>query len=138
VKKILVLILFTRCGQPATEKPHPEKPVNGPEIVSSTVSDSLPTEIFSGTLKNKAFRFEHFRYTTYRLSTGSTWRSGKLNTERGYKNDRNATVYVLDHEGPENAQIHLVRSSAGGLHLLDGNGLIDTSAHLQATPNAKE
>ena len=55
---------------------------------------------------------------------------GSANTERGFENDRNATVYVLNDDKPEEQQIYFVRKTG-----VDGI-LTKLDEHRHLIPNA--
>ncbi len=82
------------------------------------------TERYSGQVDRVKVIFEHFNFITYRLVTNGQVRSGELNTERGYKDDVDATVYVLDWQKEEVNQLRYVRltSEPGKLYLLNSDG----------------
>ncbi|PTR12121.1 hypothetical protein C8K11_10343 [Novosphingobium sp. GV055] len=56
----------------------------------------------------RPIRFEDHG-TRYRLRLHGHVREGDLNTERGWKSDPDATLYVLDWQGPAAQQTRLVR-----------------------------
>lgn len=65
--------------------------------------------MFAGTGRDgRPIRFEDHG-TRYRLRLNGHVREGDLNTERGWKNDPDATLYVLDWQGPADRQTRLVR-----------------------------
>lgn len=80
------------------------------EVVTKWTGDA--TERYVGQIDRVSVLFEHLDYTQYRLQTNSRVRTGLLNTERGYKDDIDATVYVLDWQKPEGAQLRYVRLTA--------------------------
>ncbi|MEI6280931.1 MAG: hypothetical protein WCP17_02955 [bacterium] len=81
------------------------------------------TEKFTGDINGKAVIFEQADYVNYRLTIDGVVKEGDLNTERGFRNDENATVYVLDWKKPETEQKYYVRLSNDSTHiqLLDSN-----------------
>lgn len=70
------------------------------------------TERYSAQVDRVKVIFEHTDYTTYRLQTNDLVRTGDMNTERGYKADIDATVYVLNWQLPEGKQMRYVRLTA--------------------------
>lgn len=84
----------------------------------------VATERYSARVDRVDVVFEHRDYTKYRLTTNDLVREGALNTERGYGDDPDATVYVLNWQQPEGEQIRYVRFTAepGRVYVLDGNG----------------
>lgn len=76
--------------------------------------------------------FEQWDYTRYRLQTNDLVREGELNTERGFENDPDATVYVLNWQKSEGEQIRYVRLTAEPtfLYALDGYQNIIRSGRL--------
>lgn len=75
----------------------------------NTFSNKHVTERYVGQIDRVSVIFEHSDYTSYRLSTNDIVREGQLNTERGYKDDSDATVYVLNWRLPEGEQLRYVR-----------------------------
>ncbi len=58
-------------------------------------------------------------FTQYRLTEGNQVKEGKLNTERGFEQDEDATVFILNFDKPENEQKFFVRLTNGGVIMLD-------------------
>lgn len=81
------------------------------------------TERYSARVDRVNVTFEHKDYTTYRLTTNDLVREGELNTERGFGDDADATVYVLNWQQPEGERIYYVRLTGDPIHVyvLDGN-----------------
>ncbi len=79
----------------------------------------LPTESYSGFVKGTEVVFEHLNYTRYRLKLDDEITEGELNTERGFGDDANATLYILNHDRPESEHAYFVRYSNGDLVMLD-------------------
>jgi hypothetical protein len=77
------------------------------------------TETFSGTADGVKIIFEHTNYTRYRLAEGEKITEGNLNTERGFENDEDATVYILDYDLPDIEQQFFVRMTNGNIMMLD-------------------
>lgn len=95
-----------------------------PEVVveeETATTLFLATERYSGRIDRVDVVFEHKDYTEYRLTTNGLMREGELNTERGFEDDIDATVYVLNWQKPEGEQMLYVRLTAehGRLYLLD-------------------
>ncbi|GHC96929.1 hypothetical protein GCM10019060_27260 [Novosphingobium pokkalii] len=68
-------------------------------------------QVFKGTDKaGLAITFEDHG-TGYMLQRGKTLTRGELNTERGWKNDEDATLFILDWRGPESLQVRIVRQT---------------------------
>lgn len=101
-----------------SEVPQPVVPVTQQEE-EQTVFEY--TERYSARVDRVDVVFEHKDYTQYRLTTNGLVREGELNTERGFEDDIDATVYVLNWQKPEGEQILYVRLTAepGRLYLLD-------------------
>lgn len=94
------------------------------ESVGEGVTEVTPfayTERYSARVDRVDVVFEHKDYTQYRLTTNGLVREGELNTERGFEDDVDATVYVLNWQKPEGEQILYVRltNEPGRLYLLD-------------------
>jgi hypothetical protein len=90
------------------------------------------TERYSARVDRVDVAFEHKDYTRYRLTTNGLVREGELNTERGYKTDEDATVYVLNWQQGEGEQIRYVRRTQDpkNLYLLDTNNDIASGTPL--------
>jgi membrane-bound inhibitor of C-type lysozyme len=78
-----------------------EKIVTVREEQRNEAPGAPPTERFVGTIANEEILFEHMNYTSYRLVRNGVVTTGELNTERGFEDDIDATVYVLDWQKPE-------------------------------------
>lgn len=94
------------------------------EWVKDFEGESNPTERYRGQVDRVSVAFENYNYTSYRLVTNGVVREGELNTERGYKEDTDATVYVLNWQKPEGEQVRYVRltNEPGKLFLLNTEG----------------
>ncbi len=91
-------------------------------VTMSTTTAVVPstwvsTERYSARVDRVEVIFEQADYTHYRLQTNGLVREGDLNTERGYENDPDATVYVLNWQQPVGQQIRYVRLTAEPNHL---------------------
>lgn len=93
---------------------------------------AVTTERYVGQVDRVAVVFEHSNYVDYRLTTNGLIRYGSLTTERGYADDEDATVYVLNWQAPEGEWIQYVRltDEPGRLYLLDSERRIVTSSVL--------
>jgi hypothetical protein len=91
------------------------------------------TERFAGQIDRVAVVFEQEDYIRYRLTTNGLVREGELNTERGFEDDENATVYVLNWQAPEGEQMRYVRHTKepDRLYLIDSAGKIETGSSLE-------
>lgn len=91
------------------------------EWVSDFEGESDYTERFSAKVDRVDVVFEQKDYTSYRLITNGAVREGELNTERGFEDDQDATVYVLNWQEPEEQQMLYVRftDEPTKLYLLD-------------------
>lgn len=102
-------------------------PETAQEAEPDTTETNAPwtdaTERYSARADRVDVVFEHKDYTHYRLQTNELMRTGDLNTERGFGDDIDATVYVLNWREPEGAQIRYVRLTSEPTHLyiLDSN-----------------
>lgn len=86
-----------------------------------------PTERYRAQVDRVKVLFEQWDYTRYRLQTNELVREGEMNSERGFGDDTDAVVYVLNWLAPESEQIRYVRLTAEPerLYALDGyNNLI--------------
>ena len=83
-------------------------PIAVPEIPSY----SEPTERYIGTANGSEVIFEHTNYTSYKLAKDGVMITGELNTERGFGDDDDATVFVLDWQKPVQEQSYFVKLTA--------------------------
>jgi hypothetical protein len=102
------------------------------EWVSDFEGESDYTERFSARIDRVDVVFEQKDYTSYRLITNGAVREGELNSERGFENDPNATVYVLNWQKPEAQQMRYVRftNEPMKLYLLDSDLKVVTGSAL--------
>jgi hypothetical protein len=102
-----------------TDDEVPGKIVGVPEELLDPVSTFTPTEVYRG--KDSAGEEILFRqqdYTRYELSMDKIERRGDLNTERGWQDDADATVYILNWQRPVEEQLVFVRATAEPRKLL--------------------
>jgi hypothetical protein len=94
------------------------------EWVKDFEGESNFTERYSAQVDRVKVVFEHMNFTSYRLVTNGLVREGELNTERGYKDDLDATVFVLNWQQPEGQQMRYVKltNEPNKLYVLDGAG----------------
>lgn len=94
--------------------------------------DAPVTERYQGQIDSMTVLFEHRAYTEYRLITNGVAREGELNTERGFGDDVNATVYVLNWRAPAAEQMRYVRFSdePTKAYLLDSDNEVVVSSVL--------
>jgi heat shock protein HslJ len=123
---LIALCAFLLFKNDNATAPAPEIPDSG--AVDASMKDPIweegpATERYTARVDRVEVVFEHRDYTTYRLKTNDLVRTGELNTERGFKDDVDATVYVLNWQKPEGEQIRYVRltSEPTKLYALDGN-----------------
>ena len=94
----------------------------------------VPTERFIGTIDGVMTVFEHKDFTSYTFIEAGVSVSGELNTERGYKDDIDATVFVLDWQMPEAKQKYFVRlTESFDIQRLDENRELVAGATLRLT-----
>jgi hypothetical protein len=74
-------------------------------------AQTQPTQTFQGTVNGTTWTFEHNHYSEFRLQRGEQTEIGDMNTERGWQDDMNATVYVLHPNAKADLQLLLVRST---------------------------
>jgi hypothetical protein len=105
-----------------------------PEVteVSNEVDPQEFTERYSAQVDRVKVVFEHTNFTSYRLTTNDLVREGELNTERGFEDDPDATVFVLNWQQPEGEQMYYVRltDEPGRLYALDSDRKIIRSGAL--------
>lgn len=101
-----------------------------------TMEESVFTERYAARVDRVDVVFEHKDYTRYRLTTNGLVREGELNTERGFEDDIDATVYVLDWQKPEQEQMVYVRLTAepNRLYALDSERKILRGSALALQP----
>ena len=108
------------------------------EIIEETVLPEVVefTERYAARVDRVNVVFEHKDYTRYRLTTNELVREGELNTERGFEDDIDATVYVLNWQKPEGEQMYYVRLTAEPnlLYALDGERKILRGSALTLEP----
>lgn len=133
---ILFFVVFLR-NQVAVEEIVVVPIVSEQESITPTESleapaVSLPTERYSAQVDRVKVIFEQWDYTRYRLQTNELVREGEMNSERGFGDDPDATVYVLNWQKPEGEQIRYVRLTAEPeyLYVLDGYQNIIKSGRL--------
>ncbi len=107
-----------------TDDELPGKIVGVPEDLLDPESTFTPTEVYRG--KDSAgdeIIFKQQDYTRYELSMDKIERRGDLNTERGWQDDADATVYILNWQRPADEQLIFVRTTAAPkvLSLLDAS-----------------
>lgn len=93
------------------------------EEVGAFASEGDFTERYSARVDRVDVVFEHKNFTEYRLTTNGLVREGELNTERGFEDDPDATVYLLNWQRPEGEQMYYVRltNEPKKLYVLDSN-----------------
>ncbi|HEY1041183.1 MAG TPA: hypothetical protein VGE63_00455 [Candidatus Paceibacterota bacterium] len=67
------------------------------------------SERYEGIINGDSVVFEHQNMTSYRLTTLDTATFGELNVERGWEDDQDATVFVLDWRKAKSKQQYFVR-----------------------------
>lgn len=106
-----------------------------PELVAPVSEEVaiIPTERFGGMVDGVSVVFEHQDYTQYRLIKNDTVETGSLNTERGYEDDIDATVYVLNWQAPVALQQSFVRltDQPGVIFVRNADGTIDQTQPLE-------
>lgn len=121
---VLMLVGIVVSRPFSTESPKVQ-PVTVPIEIIPKVSEQA-TERFSARVDRVEVQFEHWNYTRYRLQTNDLVREGDMNSERGFKTDLDATVFVLNWQKPVGEQIRYVRltSEPNFLYILDTNNKI--------------
>jgi hypothetical protein len=107
-----------------TDDEVPGKIVGVPEELLDPVSTFTPTEVYRGTdSAGDEIIFKQQDYTRYELTFEKLERRGDLNTERGWQDDADATVYILNWQRPADEQLVFVRTTAAPnvLTLLDAS-----------------
>ncbi len=116
------------------QAPAPDSAVVSKE--TPTLEEVVFTERYSARVDRVSVVFEHKDYTRYRLTTNELVREGELNTERGFEDDVDATVYVLNWQQPESEQMLYVRLTAepDRLYALDSERKILQGSALTLEP----
>jgi uncharacterized protein YxeA len=101
-------------------------------VTDQQYSFTEPSERFTGSINGDSIIFEEKDYTKYHLTINGKVAQGPLNTERGYGDDIDATVYILDWNKPESEQKYFVRLTKDQKHIqeLDNNRKIIPGALL--------
>jgi membrane-bound inhibitor of C-type lysozyme len=86
--------------------------IDSPTAIPEIPTYSEPTERYIGIINGSEVIFEHTNYTSYKLAKDGVMTAGELNTERGYKDDDDATVFILDWQKPVQEQSYFVKLSA--------------------------
>jgi hypothetical protein len=129
LSSLLILILFVvLLRNQVVVDPVPVVPVVvGEDVITPTEpvevqAVSLPTERYSAQVDRVKVIFEQWDYTRYRLQTNELVREGEMNSVRGFGDDPDATVYILNWRAPEGEQMRYVRLTAEPerLYTLDG------------------
>jgi hypothetical protein len=118
----LLVFGMVSCSESGEKMPlqvTPVDSVSNTPVIKDTAAPVPPTETFKGTYNDKEIVFSHKDFQSYTLSTASVATSGTMNTERGYGDDRDATVYVLNSDKPKSEQKYFVRTSQGSVYMLD-------------------
>lgn len=107
------------CGPKTSETP--EKGLADTTWLHDPEPDpwASPTATYTGVINDVQVKFQHNRYTTYRLINGTDTIIGNLNTERGFQDDEDATLYILYYEMPDSVLAHFVRMTDGRILMLD-------------------
>lgn len=124
---IAVSLLLAGCkedtqnsGEATKRTPDVSAPVSRPAAPKVNIPGlENRTEAYAGEVNRVIVVFEHRDYTHYRLTEGSDVSQGVMNTEKGYEQDVNATVYILNSDKPESEQRYFVRYSNGRFVMLD-------------------
>jgi hypothetical protein len=80
-----------------------------------------PSEIFVGEINGAHIKFEHWNYTRFRFTERNRITLGALNTERGFQDDEDATLFIMNFDKPEAERRYLVRHSDGTVALLEAD-----------------
>ncbi|EGR1038741.1 hypothetical protein ID062_00525 [Vibrio cholerae] len=98
--------------------------------------DAFDGVIYRGVVDGKSVSLESIGHGDgYRMSVDGQVTLGELNTERGFEQDENASLFILNWRQPEIEQIKWVKLSSDHqrLVLVDKDGKLDTAATLVAT-----
>ena len=106
------IVVFVYVRYVPVEQLGQEQPSLSATSTIISASEVNATERFSAQVDRVVVVFEQWDYTRYRLQTNDLVRAGELNTERGFENDENATVYILNWQKPIGEQIRYIRLTA--------------------------
>ncbi|KFD80617.1 hypothetical protein DA89_2046 [Vibrio paracholerae] len=98
--------------------------------------DAFDGVIYHGVVDGKSVSLEIIGHGDgYRMSVDGQVTLGELNTERGFEQDENASLFILNWRQPEIEQIKWVKLSSDHqrLVLVDKDGKLDTAVTLVAT-----
>lgn len=118
---LLVIGLAIGCQSPSNKDTSPWDSETPDTTRTDTPDWSNPTEVFTGSANDALIRFEHLNYTRYRLVIALDTTKGNLNTERGYNDDEDATLYILEDPATQGTSWHFVRMTSGDILMLDRN-----------------
>jgi hypothetical protein len=119
---LIIMLGIIACGPKQTEQSEEnlaDTTHNKQEQALKPDPWSNPSETFTGTANDVRIKFQHKDYTSYRLITGVDTTEGTLNTERGFQNDEDATLYILYYDKQDSVLWHFARMSDGMILMLD-------------------
>ena len=118
---LVVLLSYVAISTYVAMAPTPEN--IGLESPTDFSVGAASYERYSARVDRVDVVFEQRDYTQYRLTTNDLVREGELNTERGFGDDEDATVYVLNWRQPEGEQMRYVRltEEPDRIYILDSN-----------------
>lgn len=135
MKKIHLTVLavaFLLVGIAATVWVYKPAVLEQADVSDQQTDFTEPSERFVGNINGAEIMFEQKDYTAYRMTIDGKVSHGLLNTERGYDDDIDATLYILNWKEPESQQMYVVRLTSDYMHLqmLDSNRKIIPGAML--------
>ena len=140
-----VLVLLPAWGYaqqaPEVSEANHCQPVSGSEQHSgqcehnadNTAYDKFDGVVYRGVINTKPVTLEIIgQGNQYRMNVDGLVTFGELNTERGFEQDENASLFILNWQQPEAEQIKFVKLSKDHSVLVrvDANGQLDNTATL--------
>ncbi len=139
-----VLVLLPAWGyvqQAEVSEANHCQPVSGSEQHSgqcersadNTAYDKFDGVVYRGVINTKPVTLEIIgQGNQYRMTVDGLVTFGELNTERGFEQDENASLFILNWQQPEAEQIKFVKLSKDHSVLVrvDANGQLDNTAIL--------
>src|SRR3569832_1554969 len=124
---LLNALIFSSCTNSSLKEAGKNATVDTSKTtVTNTNTPFEVTEKYIGIINGGQVIFEHSHFTQYRLTENNKVTTGALNTERGFGDDADATLFVLNPDSAEDKQKYFVRFTGGKFAMLNNQSqLID-------------
>ncbi|MES2966511.1 MAG: hypothetical protein V4668_01835 [Patescibacteria group bacterium] len=121
-----IVMFVVRTSQSGTPPVHMQMLEPLRETNEEKTVNQPATERYEARVDRVNVIFEQWDYRRFRLQTNDLIREGDMNSERGFENDTDASVYVLNWQKPEGEHIRYVRLTAepDSLYVLDSDNKI--------------